>query len=297
MTKSIYALAFALVVGTTGALASPGDDGCVGNCPQEGGGPTEITNENTNTNTNNNEANAGAIAGSSSDSTATGIGVGGSSVVGVAVKTGPTVSGSQSNAQGGKGGDGGDAYATGGNASATSGDSVSGAYSEGSVAGASVGDVTSSTGASSAHTGDNSVGVSISDNRSTSIEYEQASARAASVYSQVCQNGGSAQGMEGGFGVSNSDVLCDHLKMASVMREAYIFEMKYGVYTECTADHDHAEVTCVNDKAQVYLDAYHEHMGDAMFLMDKVEEAGMIDKFMGYMVRPAALIGALIWLI
>lgn len=139
--------------------------------------------------------------------------------------------------------------------------------------------------------------MSIADNSSYSVEYEEAAARAATVYSAVCQNGGSAQGLEGGFGITNSDILCDHLKMASVMREAYIFEMKYGVYTQCTEAHDHSEVTCVNDKAQVYLDSYHEHMGDAMHLMDKVEEAGMMDKFMGYLVRPAALIGALIWLI
>ena len=321
MSKLIYTMAFALVLGTTAALASPGDDGCIGNCPQEGGsgGPVDVSQEqsqgqlqgqsqesfnaNLNTNHNSNEASAGAISGSSSDSTATGIGVGGSSVVGVAVETGPTVSGSQSNATGGQGGDGGDAVAFGGDSSATGGTAVSGSYSDGGNAESSVGDVTSHSGDSTASasnggntTGD--VGVSIADNSVYSIEYQQASARAASVYSQVCQNGGSAQGFKGGFGVNNSDVLCDHLKTASVMREAYMFEMQYGVFEKCESDeHDTHTVHCTNEKAQYYYAAYHESLNDAIHLMDKVEEAGMLDKFFGYLMRPAALIGALVWLI
>lgn len=322
MSKLIYTMAFALVLGTTAALAGngngpgQGDGSCVGNCPQEGGsgGPVDVSQEqsqgqlqgqsqesynaNLNTNSNSNEASAGAISGSSSDSTATGIGVGGSSVVGVAVKTGPTVSSSQSNAEGGQGGHGGDAVALGGDSSATGGTAVSGSYSDGGNAESSVGDVTSRSGDSNAYSGGNTQGVSIADNSVYSVKYEEASARAANVYSQVCQNGGSAQGFKGGFGVNNSDVLCDHLKTASVMREAYIFEMQYGVFEKCESDeHDTHTVHCTNEKAKHYYDAYHESMDDAIHLMDKVEEAGMMDKFMGYLIRPAALIGALVWLI
>ncbi len=313
MKNAIYTIAAAVVLIPTLALASPGDDGCIGNCPQGGtsGGPTEVVNENTNQNVNNNEASAGAIAGSSSDSTAIGIGVGGSSTVGVAVKTGPTISGSKSNAEGGAGGDGGNAVAVGGSSRAYGGDSNSRSYSEGGSSESSVGDVTSSSGPSTASasnggnsTGDVGVAIDASDNSSYSVEYEEASARAANVYSQVCQNGGSAQGIKGGFGISNSDVLCDHLKMAAVMREAYLFEMEHGL-AQCAEPMaieykiEGAEWAdmCFNEKTMKYYESYHEHMDDAMYLMDKVEEAGMMDKFMGYLVRPAALIGALIWLI
>ena len=275
MTKSIYALAFALVVGTTGALASPGDDGCVGNCPQAGGGPTEITNENTNSNT----ALAGAIAGSNSDSNASAAGGDATVLVGVGVKTGATSSGSSSSA---KGGDGGDAHASGG----AGGDSSSSS---------AVGDTSSVSSASNGGNSTGDVGVSIADNSSYSIEYEQSAARAANVYAEVCMNGGSAQGVVGGFGVSNQDVVCEHLKVAAVMREAYIFEMKYGTYNKCEAVEE--EVTCVNKKAQEYLDAYHENLEDALTAMEVAGPVGLMDKIGGFLVRPAALIGALIWLI
>jgi hypothetical protein len=304
MTKSIYALAIALVLGTTGALAGGNnqDHTCQGghNCNVEGGGGP---NENTNTNENNSSANAGAIAGSSSDSTATGIGVGGSSVVGVAVKTGPTVSGSQSNATGGQGGTGGSSVANGGDSVAFGGSSRSSSYTGDSES--SVGDVTSSSGDSSASSSsggnEQNLGISI---RGDSVTYEDSASRAATVYAQVCQSGGSAQAKAGGFSVVNSEPLCEHLKMAAVMREAYVWELHNGSAV-CQDMMDGTKVgtgdeysdTCFNEKAVKYYNSYHEHMKDAMLLMDKTEEAGLVDKFAGYMVRPMALIGALIWLL
>lgn len=307
MSKQIYAIALALVLGTTGALAggygSDQDQRQGQEQHQRQGQEQQATaigvnkNANLNANVNSNEANAGAISGSSSDSNATSSSVGGGAVVGVAVKTGPTVSGSISNAEGGQGGDGGDARAS---ASSYGGDSR--AYSEGSDANSSVGDVTSRSGDS--NSGGNVLGTSVNVGGDI-FEYEAAAAQAANVYTQVCQNGGSAQGIKGGFGVTNSDVLCDHLKTAAFMREAYMFEMKYGT-VQCQElmegekmEHMAAEYsdTCMNTKARYYYDAYHESMGDAISLMDNVEEAGMLDKFMGYLIRPAALIGALIWLI
>jgi uncharacterized protein YjgD (DUF1641 family) len=68
---------------------------------------------------------------------------------------------------------------------------------------------------------------------------------------------------------------------------------------DITYKYDGAEFAdmCFNEKSMKYYNAYHEHMDDAIVLMDKVEEAGLLDKFMGYLVRPAALIGALVWLI
>ena len=306
MNKVIYGIAAATVLIPTVALASPGDDGCVGNCPQEGGsgGPVEVSN--VNENSNDSTAIAGAIAGSSSDSSATGVGYGGSSTVGVAVTSGPTVSGSVSNASGGKGGDGGDAYASGGDAYASGGDADSRSYSEGgdvgdttaiagpSISGASVGDTA---------TGDvsSSIGVSVdaSDNSSYSVEYEEAAARAATVYTQVCMNGGSAQGVAGGFSINNQDVVCEHLKVAAVLRDAYVFEMKYGTYESCENEMVGEEqlVTCTNEQAEFYRKAYHEHMTEAIQAMEMYEEVGLLDKMAGALVRPMALIGALIWLI
>jgi hypothetical protein len=54
---------------------------------------------------------------------------------------------------------------------------------------------------------------------------------------------------------------------------------------------------CVNPRAEKFYGLYIEHMDDAELLSDKTEEAGLIDKFSGYLVRPMALLGALIWLI
>ncbi len=54
---------------------------------------------------------------------------------------------------------------------------------------------------------------------------------------------------------------------------------------------------CMNPRAKKFYNLYIEHMDDAELLSDKTEEAGLIDKFSGYMIRPMALIGALIWLI
>lgn len=313
MSKTIYGLAASAILIPTLALASPGDDGCIGNCPQEGGsgGPVEVSN--VNTNTNDNSASAAANSESASNSSATGIGLGGSADNTVDIKTGGASSRSSSTSSGGAGGQGGSAYASGGHSYASGGDANSRSYSEGG----SVGDTSASTGDSNSSVGDTSTGdlnssvgvstgvsVDASDNSSYSVEYSEASARAANVYSAVCQNGGSAQGIEGGFGVTNQDIVCEHLKVAAFMREAYIFEMQYGT-AQCAEPMDieykfeSAEWadTCFNEKALKYYEGYHEHVGEALKAMDYVEEAGTLDKFMGYMVRPAALIGALIWLI
>jgi len=95
-----------------------------------------------------------------------------------------------------------------------------------------------------------------------------------------------------GLAVVNQDVVCEHLKIASVMREAFLFEMQHG---ECVSGAE--EITCENEKAKVYLDAYHENMKEALDAMNATQDAGTLDKFFGYLVRPLVVIGALIWLI
>ena len=319
MNKTVYGIAMALVLGTTAAFAggnnNTGGDSCRGNCPQEGGsgGSVDVSQGqhqesfNANQNTNSNQATSGAIAGSSSDSTSTGVGIGGGASVGVAVETGPTVSGSISNAEGGAGGAGGKSYSTSIAAGGAGGDSYSGAYSEGSNAGASVGDVTSSSGPSTAlaNNGGNSTGdVTVEDNSSVMYrnEYDYKVNTAASLFTQVCQNGMSGQGSDFGFSIVNSDAFCDNLQLADVMREAFHWEMQYGT-VQCADDMSHTWVDnqyedhCVSERAIRYYEKMHYHLEEAMDLVESTEEVALVDRFTSFMARPIAIIGALIWLL
>ena len=216
--------------------------------------------------------------------------------VDVGVHTGGATSGSSSHAQGGAGGHS-SAHATGGaggdsssqsqvgDTTATSGDSVSTASNVANNGGNSTGDVT------------------VIDSRSSTYTYEEAAARAATVYAEVCVNGGSAQARAGGINISNQDVVCEHLKMASFMREAYVWELQNGkaVCQEVMAGkgvdgYTHSD-TCMSEAALKYYEAYHEHLDEALQAMELYEEAGLMDKIAGALVRPATLIGALIWLL
>ena len=318
--KTIYALALACVLVPTVALAQgnsngpgQGDGSCVGNCPQEGGGISEqitevdVSQQQQQTNLQAttvktdvaNSATAGAISGSNSDSNSSSFSSGGSSVVGVGVKTGATTSGSSSSASGGAGGH---AVATGG--------------AGGAGGSADVGPVTANSGdsAASATTGDSNSG---GNTQSSSIAFtdnttfEAAASRAATVYTAACQNGGSAQGVEGGFGITNQDILCEHLKVAMIMREAYEYEMENWIPVEedCKVIEigqqtpegevvvETQRVCAISEQAQKYLDAYHESMESAINIVEGTEAVGTLDKFFGYMARPLAIIGALVWLI
>ena len=310
MNKSIYAIAIALVLGTTGALATPGGEGnntgCNGvgnpNSPCEGqggnggnggnggsggsggaGGSSEVTNEITNTNTANAAASAGAVSNSS-----TVINLGDTPIsVSMDGPTGQSAGGSSSSAQGGDGGDS-TAHAAGG----AGGDSSSVA---------SVGDSTSQSGdsVSKANSGGNKQALTIVDDSVYTYQYnyEDSAASAASVYSQVCMNGGSGQTRAAGFSVNNQDVVCEHLKIASVMREAFIFEIQYGDKSDCFVDRGGMTNCKVSEKAVEYNKAYHEHLTEAIQAMEAYEEVGLMDKMAGALIRPMALIGALIWLI
>lgn len=311
MNKSIYGLALALVLGTTGALANgPNQDHtCQGghNCNEGGGGSAEqyqgqiqgqaqgqtqqaeadasavVDNENTNSNQNYNDANASADSNSYSDSDSSAYSGSYSSATGgdanvrnrVGVYTGGATSGSSSTAEGG---DGGDATA----------------YAEGGAGGSS---------SSKSKVGDTTAVGTVSV-RGDTVTYEDSAARAASVYTAVCENGGSAQAKAGGFAIVNQDVVCEHLKIAAFMREAYMWEMNYGS-ANCQATMDGKPIgtgdvysdTCMSEKAVEYYKAYHEHLTEAIQAMEMYEEVGLMDKIAGALVRPMALIGALIWLI
>ena len=288
MKKLITAVALTLFAGV--AYASPGDDGCIGNCPQNGGGqPTtvNVTPTNTNTNTNNNTAVAGAISGSSSNSTSGAIAGGGDADVRVGVSTGAAASGGRAHAEGG---DGGDARAYGG----SGGDSRS--RSE-------VGDTSAV-----ANSGGNDQ--SVSDNSTTIETYtyrynnDYSAASAASVYGDICTGAMSGQVEEGGFAVTNPNAFCNHMAAAFMYREAFEWEMRTGVSQECmapmegdwTVDGAYFD-TCDNPKAKDLLNKYYEQLDDAYDYMQAVEVPAKVDGFFGYMVRPVAVIAALILLL
>ena len=112
----------------------------------------------------------------------------------------------------------------------------------------------------------------------------------------------SGQLEEGGFSVINSDQFCDHIRMADVMRNAYLWELQYGK-VECAPEAsgewivDQYQDTCVNEKAAEYYSQYHENIEDAMDLVSTTKEVGWFDRVAGMLIRPIAVIGALIWLI
>jgi hypothetical protein len=231
------------------------DNGCQGNCPQSGGQEQAQGQAQGQLQGQAQGQIQSADANSSSKSKSTGVGIG----VG----------------QGGEGGSGG----RGGSASsnATSGDSVA-------VAGggkSSVGNV----GAVAANGGNTTGDVSVSIGGDSYVEehdYKNMPASsAAAVYAQVCQTGGSAQGRAGGISVVNSDVLCDHLKMASFYQAIAEYEKELGN----------------NDKAFEYYAWYHHHVEDAETLMKSTEKVGLVDRLAGYLIRPMTLIGVLIWLL
>jgi hypothetical protein len=275
MNKAVYAIAFTLVAGTTAALASPGDDGCVGNCPNSGGsggGPNTnqqqqgqvSINENTSQSTATAGANSTSVSGSNSSSTSYSGGNSLGQSVGVSVR-GPNVSTEAT---------GGQSSATGGNA--TSGDSSSGANSEINI------------------TGDS---------------YDYAASSAAAVFANECQSGLSGQVEKGGFAVINPDQFCQHVKAARIALQAYEWELEngtvtcheveYGYVTPEGQDHvvETLQEVCYSEKADEYLAEYRHHTDAAISLVSATEEVGLVDSFFGYLIRPVAVVAAIILLL
>lgn len=317
MNKFIYALATTLVLGTTVALANPGGEGnntgCNGqgnpNSPCEGGGGNggagsnsnqgqlqgqlqgqaqqqSNTNVGINTNENNSSATAGAnsasVSGANSHSSSNASGGSVRNSVGISVG-GPRSSSSASV---------GDTTASGGSAT-------------GGSARSRVGDTTASSGG-------NSQGIEIDNSESNTLIYEgddYAASSAAAVFANECQSGMSGQVEEGGFSVINPDQFCQHVKAARIALQAYNWELMNGTFT-CT-DVEYGYVTpegqdkvvetlqevCYSEKAMEYLASYRHHTDEAIDLVSATEEVGLIDAFFGYLVRPTAVIAALILLI
>lgn len=233
----------------------------------------------------------------SSNATAKG-GKGGNAKVGDTTSTASNTVGNVSSASGDS-----NSTSTVGNVSSYSGDSTS-------HASANVGDTSATVGDTSATIGDVTTGASTSSAVSTNegnnvasentntvndgdinidagsvyeSNYEAAASSAASVFAGYCQSGGSGQLTGGGFSVVNSEQFCDHVRLASIMREAYEYEVAMG--------------NSEGQFATKYYEAYHDNLGDALSLIEGSEFAGMIDRNTGFIIRPAALIGLLIFLL
>lgn len=118
----------------------------------------------------------------------------------------------------------------------------------------------------------------------TSISFsggEYPSAGAADVYAAVCTNGASGQTRGGGFAIGNGDPLCDQLKVAVLYYKLAKLEDELGNF----------------EQALEYYELAHNAVSEAQTLLDATDEVALIDRFAGYLVRPMALLGALIWLL
>ena len=103
----------------------------------------------------------------------------------------------------------------------------------------------------------------------------------AAVYTQVCQSGASGQVAEGGFAVTQTDAFCQAFEAAIMMKEAHIWEVKQGNM----------------EKAGEFLTKYHENLALAQSYVEADEIPARVDNFFSRLIRPVAVIAALIFII
>lgn len=246
MKFKILATAAVLVFGSTTALA--GDN----NGPKFGGTDYEQTQGQGQT------ANAGAAAG------AVGIGLG---------------TGGEAKATQGQIGINKNTNLVGGGSAAQSQRNYSGSDST-----SSVGDTLSQSGAVS---GGNEVGqdvnVDASDQSVTDVSYntDYPVSTAASLFTQVCQQGVSGQGKDWGASAVFSDPLCDEIKVAQFYWIAHINE------------HEHGN----EEQAADFKEKYVAQMEDIEKMMDATDELGIVDRASGFLLKPLGVIALLVFLL
>jgi hypothetical protein len=307
-------LALSLALSAT-VVAQPG----TGSCQQhpdapycqggEGGGGTDSTGgSNTNTNTTEVEitnevyqgTNVGVESNSNSNSESSSNSSSGSYASGGSVRNSNNLQGGRSDAS---------STASGGNAAGGAGGSARTGDST-SIVGdttSNVGDTTSVSegGKSQASSGGNTQDIKVEGDTlidSSVLIYEDSEnpvASASSVFAGYCQTGMSGQGADFGFSVVNPELFCNHIRIAAVMQEAYVWEMKYGVATCATVENGTGEFkdVCMNETAQIYYSLYTENLLEANELLDNTQAAGTFDAFFGYLIRPITVIGMLIFLL
>jgi hypothetical protein len=205
----------------------------------------------------------GSNGGSNNENTSTsnGVGVG----IGIGSAESSSDSSSNSNASGG---------------SVSNRNSVQGGRSSAS-AGASIGNTTASGGDATGGKSEAAVAVDNTDNSSYSYKEETAVASAASVFAGYCQTGMSGSVEAGGFSVVNPEAFCNNIRMAAVYQEAYAWEIA----------HDKPE------QAEVYYEKYTGHLQDAHELLEATDGVATVDSFFGYLIRPIAVVAAVILLL
>jgi hypothetical protein len=266
-----------------------------------GGSKSDVDVKNTN--------KAEATAAAASKSTAVGVGVGKGGDGGNATAIGVGGKGGEANAVGlgGKATSGSISGATGGSVGNVRSNSKVGDVGSNSTVGdvgsssnsaATVGDTAATVGDTTATVGDvtggDSTAASSSSNEGNTVEsdtdvtvqgdnFEAAAASAATVFAGYCQTGASGQITGGGFSVVNPDAFCDHVRLADTMRQAYEYEVASG--------------RGEGEFAAKYLEVYHDNLHDAIRLIEGSEWSSYLDRQTGFVIRPAALIGLLIWLL
>ena len=164
--------------------------------------------------------------------------------------------------------------------------------SSGSYSTSKVGDTTSisegSRSSSGAISGGNKVGqdvnVDASDRSTQNIEYEGDEypvSTAASLFTQVCQQGVSGQGDDWGASAVFSDPLCDEIKVAQLYWIAHINEHTHGN----------------EEQAAEFKEMYVAQMSDIQKMMDATDELGILDRISGFLIKPVGLAALLIFLI
>jgi hypothetical protein len=164
---------------------------------------------------------------------------------------------------------------------------ASGAYS-GSDSTSSVGDTLSqSKSASGAISGGNDtaqdVNVDASDQSVTDISYntDYPVSTAAALFTQVCQQGVSGQSDDWGASAVFSDPLCDEIKVAQFYWIAHINEHKHGN----------------DEQAAEFKEKYVAQMESIETMMDVTGELGILDRIAGFLLKPMAVIGLLVFLL
>ena len=194
---------------------------------------------------------------------------------------------------------------SGGGSSSAGGGSANSNSSTGAST-ATIGNVsTISEGGQGGHSGDSNAASDSGDHTSTvsfKEDNDYPSAQAATVFAGYCQGGMSGQLEEGGFTVINNDQFCDYIRLAAVMREAYEWEMQHGS-AHCAdtmsvqhSDKEYADL-CINEKAMEHLEKYRWNLNQAYLLVRKTKHTALLDRWGGQLIRPVALILAMILVI
>ena len=127
------------------------------------------------------------------------------------------------------------------------------------------------------------VNVDASDQSIYSVEYdnEYPVSTAASLFTQVCQQGVSGQADDWGASAVFSDPLCDEIKVAQFYWIAHINE------------HEHGN----EEQADIFKAKYVAQMDDITKMMDATDELGILDRMAGFLIKPLGVIGLLVFLL